>query len=154
MPIEQNLIKAIKAGLYAVLLTPLFFHRSFIFPFIAPKVFIFQSLVEIVLALWLAFIIFYPKHRSFKLSPFAAGLFILLAFLTISSLFGIDINRSFWSTQERALGLVALFHFAAFFLVLSHFTRLSLVKWRNYLSFSLIISFIAAFFAVIKLTYP
>lgn len=155
MSFEQNLVKAVKIGLYAVLLTPLFFHRSFVFPFIVPKVFVFQSLIEIIFALWLGLAIFYPQYRPRFSSPVFLVLSALLVILIISSVLGIDFHRSFWSTQERGLGLFALFHFAALFLVLSSIYRGSTsINWRRYFTFSLAVSFIAAFFAVIQLTYP
>ncbi|MDP3052566.1 MAG: O-antigen ligase family protein [bacterium] len=138
---KEILIKVIKFLLYAVLFIPLIFSRSLMYPFNTLKVFVFFSLMEIIFALWLGLIIFHKEYRPrFTPLKIILGLFFIL--LIISSIFGLDWHRSLWSVQARALGLIALFHFGALFIVLSGLWRE--INWKKYLGFSFIVSSIIA----------
>ena len=148
---EKFLTRGIKAGLFLVLLTPLFFAQSFIYPFVTPKVFVFQAIVELILGLWLGLVIFYPAYRP-KLTKLTWAVLIFLFVLTLSAVFGIDAHRSFWSTQDRGLGLVSLFHFGILFLVLANFR--DKLNWRRYFIFGFLVSLFASLFAVVQLYFP
>jgi len=138
---KEILVKIIKFLLYAVLLTPLIFYRSFICPFIVLRVFVFFSLIEIIFALWLGLVIFHKEYRP-RFTPLTIILGLFFILLIISSIFGLDWQRSLWSTQDRALGLVGLFHFGVLFLVLGSLRRE--LNWKNYFFVSFIISSVVA----------
>lgn len=142
---KKHLIQFIKVGLYLILLTPLIFSRSLVFPFATLKVFVFHSLIEIIFALWLGLIIFSKEHRP-RLTLLTKVLAVFFIVLIVSSVFGIDWSRSLWSTQDRMLGLVSLLHFGALFLILRSLWRE--LKWKNYLFFSFGVSSVVAFFTV------
>ncbi|MBI5732822.1 O-antigen ligase family protein [Candidatus Jorgensenbacteria bacterium] len=142
---EQFLLKAIKSLLYAALLLPLLYNRSFIYPFITLKVFTFQSLVEILFAFWLVLIIFYPTYRP-RWTPLRISLSVLLFVTAIGSFLNPDVHRALWSTQDRMIGLITLIHFAVFFIVLSSISHS--INWRRYLGISLAVSSIIAIITV------
>ena len=144
---EKNLLKVIKIGLYAALLTPFLTIQKFMFPFITSKVFIFNILVEIILASWLILIILYPQYRP-KLKSLSITLLSFFGILILSSALGADINRSFWSTQERAIGVFTFIHFLAFFFTLS---ALSAEEWKKYIKFSVLASVVMSLFAIVQL---
>jgi len=51
-----TLAKIVKAGIFAVLLTPFIFSRKFYFPYVGPKSLYFMAIVEAVFFLWLVLI--------------------------------------------------------------------------------------------------
>jgi O-antigen ligase len=140
-------------GLYLAVLSPLFFGKYFMFPFVVPKIYVFQALVEIMFAAWLALAIFDRRYRP-RLTPVTCLLGLFLFGLTLSSLLGLDLERSFWSTQARGLGLVALYHFAAFFLMLVSAARTGLLDWRKYLAFGFGVSVVTALGALLQVAAP
>lgn len=148
---EKFLIRAIKVGLYGILLTPVFFARSFIYPFLTPKVFVFQALVELIFGLWLGLIIFYPAYRP-KFTKLTWGVLIFLLVFAISAVFGVDPQRSVWSTQDRALGLVSLFHFGILFLILANLK--DKLNWRRFFIFGFFVSVVVAVFAIVEIYFP
>ncbi len=147
---EKNLLKIIKPGLYLALLVPFLTIQKFMFPFITSKVFFFNILIEVIFACWLVLVIFHPAYRP-KFTWILQSLTLFVGLLFVSSIFGADFSRSFWSTQERAIGLFSILHFFAFFLTLSVFTK---EDWRRYLKFSVLASVIMSIFAILQLYNP
>ncbi len=148
---EKFFLRSIKGGLYLALLSPVFFAQRFIYPFITPKIFFFQALAEIIFGLWLGLIIFYPAYRP-KLTRLTLVLIVFLGVITFSSLLGIDPQRSFWSTQDRGLGLVALFHFGALFLMLANLKHH--INWRRYFTATFYVSLFVSLFAIVQVYTP
>ena len=111
------MVKLVKWGLYALILTPLLYQASSLYPFLTLKVVVFQSLVELLFAGYLYLAIFEPRFRPSPtplLITFTA--FIFVAFLT--GWLGVDWRTSLWSFPERAIGTFGLLHFWAFFVML------------------------------------
>jgi putative inorganic carbon (HCO3(-)) transporter len=100
------------------LFAPLFVSGQFFFPFVGPKSLYFMGLVELIFAAWLILIILAPQYRP-KLNILLIAIILFVAVLILSTLFGADISRSFWSKYERMTGLLMWFHLLAFFLVIS-----------------------------------
>lgn len=139
MTFNNLLIRLVTFGLFVVVLTPLLISSDFLFPFLSPKVIVFQILVEIVfvLWLWLAFLdsSFRPKS-CLILWGFIAYLLVSL----VSAVLGVDFARSLWGISERLTGLVLEFHFFALFLVLTGFFRNNFNSWIKFLNFSFWVS--------------
>lgn len=116
--------KSLKIIRYLILggifLTPflvLIVASSLFFPFITGKNFAFRILVEVIFALWLILTIFdknYRPKKSWILITFTSFLIVF----TLSSIFGENFYRSFWSNYERMEGLITYLHLFAFFLIL------------------------------------
>ena len=147
--LELYLSKIVKYGLYAILLTPLAFWPKALFPFLTPKFILFQILVEIIFAAWLALLVLRNSNLRIHSNSTNNGLrlnnsnlqinanstnvdwdyiknhlltiaiLIFIAVSFISAIFGIDFQRSFWGIGARMTGLFAELHFFAWFLVLT-----------------------------------
>jgi len=149
--------KLIKIGLYLCLFTPLLFWKTFMYPFITLKVVVFNILVETIFLLWLILIL--PRIDNVRKSHFLTldltkVLVAFLAVLFIVSVFGIDFQRSFFSTSERQLGLFALVHFFIFFLILSDFIKKGLLNWKRYLFVCFLVSLVMAGLAFYQIKNP
>jgi O-antigen ligase len=116
--------KVVRFGLYLILSTPLFAWRGFLFPQLTPKVLAFQILVEIAtLAALFVFISsrsHKPKsgHEAASLPTVVAGMAVYLGYSLITALWGIDLSRSLWGSNDRQDGLILWIHLFAW-LVLS-----------------------------------
>lgn len=90
---------------------------SFIFPFIVPKVIIFRSLVELMLAAYILLLISnWDKYRPrFNIVNIAVVLFFFS--FAISTFSGLDTYHSFWDNHERMLGLLTIFHYVSYCLI-------------------------------------
>ncbi|OGD32522.1 hypothetical protein A3C91_03790 [Candidatus Azambacteria bacterium RIFCSPHIGHO2_02_FULL_52_12] len=114
---ENTLVKAVKAGVYAVLFLPLAVLPQ-IFPFITSKGFLFQIIVEIVFVLYCLLAFKNPAFRPKKTALFYALSFYFAALL-LSTVFGAEPERSFFGNFERMWGFFQLAHFFLFFVVVA-----------------------------------
>src|SRR3989344_2116287 len=115
---EVNIIKFIKAGVYVALFLPLVIIPWLFFPVSTSKGFLFQIIVEIIFALYLALVL---KNKNFlpkKSALFYAVSFYFLA-LFFSTIFGIDLYHSFFGNYERMWGFFQLSHFFLFFVIIA-----------------------------------
>ena len=147
--------KSLKIIRYLILggifLTPflvLIVSGSLFFPFITGKNFTFRILIEIIFCLWLILLIFdknYHPKKSWILIAFASFLVVL----ALSSVFGENFYRSFWSNYERMEGLITYLHLFAFFLVLISMMKENLWKW--FFNTSLFVSVIVGIYGLLQL---
>ncbi len=120
---EPFLFNIILFGVYAILFTPLFLDTGAYFPFVGPKSLYFMGLIQIIFFLWLYLAINYKRYRP-RLSTILVSFFLFLTVLFLSSIFGVDFSRSFWSKFERMTGFLMWLHLFGFFLVLSSVFRM------------------------------
>ena len=145
-----NIIKYLAFG--GVFLTPfvvLIVSGSMFFPFITGKNFAFRILVEIIAALWIVLMIFDARYKP-KKSFIAAMLAIFVIILTLSSVFGENFYRSFWSNYERMEGLVTYLHLFAFFLVLVSVMKTERI-WKWFFHASIGASVIVGIYGVLQI---
>ena len=154
-PYRRDINSILRLALYVTLLavlgTPFLFWRNFVFTFVVVRVFVFQGLIGLATALWLALVLRGAMPRP-QLTPLRSALLIFIGVLLVTSLTGVDIDRSFWSVQGRSLGLVALFHFALFSVVLTETLRER--EWPVYLRVSAVASIVAAAFTFVQIIHP
>ena len=112
------LLKLIKLGVGFILFIPLYVGGSFFFPFIFPKIWLFQLATEIILFFYVILAIYDNRYRP-KLNLVTYALLALTLVLVITGFTGIDVFRSFWGNTERMSGVIAWFHFVAFAIILS-----------------------------------
>lgn len=137
--LEKRLTAIIKILVYATFLMPLLvMGDTFIFPFVFPKAIYFRILVEIMFGLYLILCLINKDYRP-KKTPLFFALCSLFLVLFLSSLFGVDFQRSMWGNHERMSGWFTLIHFGAFFLVVSQVFR-AWPEWRWLLRWSLVLS--------------
>lgn len=135
------ILKTIIFGIFLTLLTPLIVNNRFFFPFVGLKSLYFMAIVEIIFALWLILIISDSQYRP-KFNLLTFSLILMLIILVLSSVFGEDFSRSFWSKYERMTGLLMWFHLFAFFLVIS--SVLSVLKFdKIFIASNTVASFIS-----------
>ncbi len=122
---DTHIFRALKIILAACLLTPLLAWSLVIFPYTAPKAFIFRILVEIAAVFYFYLVLKYPANFFTPLFKGGRGgilnlsvlVFLLISFL--SAIFGADFYTSWWGNLERMIGVWGLLHFVAFFFLLS-----------------------------------
>ena len=127
----NNWMKALKVILYLLLLTPLWFSGIFLFPFITTKVLYLRILVEVALAIYLILALKYPDIRP-RWNWLMKAVWIYLAVTVVSSLFGVNIAKSFMGTVERGEGVVTMLHYAFYFTMLVSVFRAER-DWYRYL---------------------
>jgi len=102
----------------AALFTPFLVDTASYFPFIIAKATAFRLIVEAMLVIWVLWLV---KKRNFKLqlSPLAKAILIFGVIIFISALFGVDFYYSLFSGNERMEGVFGIWHFIAFFLIIT-----------------------------------
>lgn len=146
----MNLIKyLLYAGIFAVPFLVFIVPGSMFFPFITGKNFSFRIIVEVMTALWLVLMLFDARYKPIK-SWVLAMLAIFVGIVALSSIFGENFYRSFWSNYERMEGLVTYLHLLAYFLVLAG-TMKTEKAWNWLFNTTLFASVIIAFYGVFQL---
>jgi len=139
--------KIVEYGTYLlVFLTPtLYFGGNFFIPYVTSKTFFFYGLVEIIFAGWLYLNFINDKYRlSKKDLLFFLPLIVLTGWLTLSGIFGVRPEMSFWSSLMRGTGLITLYHCLALSFVL-----VSLIKHHGLIFLkSLLLWFLGGAFIV------
>ncbi|MEK9180255.1 MAG: O-antigen ligase family protein [Patescibacteria group bacterium] len=154
---SKTLLKIIIGLIFAVVVAvPLFYIKPSIYPFVFDKTLFFQSLVEVLFALWLALTISRIGlmgliGRIRHISPIMLALAGFIAALLITSFTGIDQWRSFFSTYERAFGVFAIMHMAAFAVVLSSLWKE--IPWRKVFAASIATSVVVGVLAIFEFYY-
>ena len=117
--ISTNLIaRIIKYGIYLCFFSFLIISATTYFPFIVGKYVFFRILVEVLTFLYIILIILDKSYRP-KLSKIFIFLSLFVFFALLSTVFGADPYRSFWSNYERMEGFLTLIHYFAFFVIIS-----------------------------------
>ncbi|NQU83484.1 MAG: O-antigen ligase family protein [Parcubacteria group bacterium] len=126
---EYYLKTIIKYGIYAVLFTPLIYTNFTFYPFIVGKTLFFRTVIEIIFALYVILAVAYPAYRPKKSLLFSAVL-IYSGISILATLFSVDPLRSFWSNQERMMGLWTLLHAMMLFFVAGNIFKTK-KEWRS-----------------------
>ncbi|MFA5249255.1 MAG: O-antigen ligase family protein [Candidatus Paceibacterota bacterium] len=125
-----------------LLFAPLVVDSKILFPFVSGKSFYFIFFAEIIFFSWLGLIIFKKQYRP-KINTVSVILAVFLIAASLSTVFGVDPSRSFWSNYERMTGLSMLLHLFAFFLVISSTFKKN--DWLWIFGFSNVAAVIASF---------
>jgi len=142
--LEKTCLFIIRWGTYLVLFTPLVVNTQFFFPFVAPKTIFFRIIVGIILAAYLFLVM---KNRVYRprISPLTVAVVLFLAIFILASFAGINLHRSFWSTNERMTGILTMLHLLAFFIVLSSVWK-ERKDWERALGVSIIVGVILSLY--------
>ncbi len=147
-PLEKFLLGIIRYGVMAALLTPLILSSKFYFPFVGPKSLFFMAFCQVVFFAWLILILNYKQYRP-KLNYVLIAFGIFLLVILLSTIFGVDPSRSFWSKFERMTGSLMWLHLFGFFLaVSSSFKKLS--DWKRTFLVSIFIAILLSIFALLE----
>ena len=129
----ERILKTIKYIILGIIFLtpfiPLIVADSLFFPFITGKNFAFRVLIEIAFALWIILALYDKRYRP-RRSWILIFFFLFLLSSALSTIFGANPYRSFWSNYERMEGLITYLHlFAYFLLLISMFRTERLWKW-------------------------
>ncbi len=151
---KQNIVKAVKFFIYLTFFVPLLvLPTSFIFPFIVPKILVFRSLVELMIASYilLLFINWQEFRPKFSWLSLAVGAFFIS--FAISTFTGVDWYHSFWDNHERMLGLFTIFHYVAYYFICSSVLK-TWDDWRKALNVFLVAGSIVMSIGLIQVLNP
>jgi O-antigen ligase len=115
------------------------------FPFITGKAFIFRTLVELMLLLYIPLAVVAPEYRPKKsLGLYAYGAFMIV--LLVANLQGVNVSNSLWSNFERMEGYVTHAHLFVFTVILLSL-QVTAIEWKRLLQFHLAASTLVLFAA-------
>jgi tetratricopeptide (TPR) repeat protein len=104
------------------LLTPFFVNAQTYFPFIIGKATVFRIIVGLMMVIWTLWM-FGKQDSSLKknkksLSLLVKAVIVFGIIILVSALFGVNFNYSFFSGNERMEGVLGIWYFIAFFLII------------------------------------
>lgn len=103
---KSFLLKVLGTGL---VLIPIVFNNNHVRIFSTPKTFFVLVISEIIIFTW-AYLFCLKKKFLPKINILVTIITLLILSLTLSSIFGLSPNMSFWSTLDRGTGLITLIH--------------------------------------------
>ncbi len=115
--LEKGLLWAVKIGLWALPILPLYVSGSMLFPFITGKNFAFRIIVEILFVIWAGLAVIYPHFRP-KLTALVKAVTLFIAVVFFADVFSPNPYRSLFSNYERMEGFMMLGHLYLYFLML------------------------------------
>lgn len=115
---EKNLLYILYVCIVITLAVPLVVGNGYFFPYIFPKAVVFRSIVALMAVV---FLLLQWKNNNYapKFTIFTWFLTVFIAVATVASLFGIDMQLSFWGTFERSEGLLLWLHLLVYFIIVS-----------------------------------
>lgn len=153
----NNLVRLIRWGLFLLPFSALIVGGSFwgkvifpisgdlFFPFITGKNIFFRIIVEILFALWVFAAVFDKRYRP-KPTPIFWAILATVVALTLSTIFGANPHRSFWSNYERMEGLIGHLHLFLYFMILTN-VFLSSKDWKKFFFSSFLVSLVVSSYA-------
>jgi O-antigen ligase len=128
---------AIIALSYFSLITPLIVSSNFYFPFVGPKSVYFLFISQLTIFFYLILV---SQDKSYlpKKNLLLIAFLIYLFSMTLSTIFGVDPSRSFWSKFERMTGLLTWICLFGFLMALSSIKEK--IHWKKIFFVSLIIA--------------
>ena len=145
---EKVLNWIIRIGAMAILFLPLFVYRPVFYPYIFSKIIVFQIIVEIIFVAWLFLIVYCgKKYRPNFKNPLTLVLTIFIGLLILTSFTGVDVRKSFFSSQERMTGIISIIHFYLCFVILSS-VFLEAKDWALFLWTTLSCSFLLGLYGL------
>ena len=146
--------RCIRYAVYATFFIPLIVgQKSFIFPFIVPKILLFRSLVLFMLGCYILLLYGNWKMYRPRLTPHTIAILLFLGSFTISTIVGVDPYRSFWDNHERMLGLFTIIHYVIYFFICSAVFR-TWADWRRALQVFLFAGSIVMVIGLIQIINP
>lgn len=121
--IKNLLANILRWGLISLaFVLPFVVTPSTIYPFVFGKTLFFQSVTEILLALFIILLLLAPEYRP-RWDLFTGLVLSYFGIMILTSFLGVDFYRSLWGTEERGLGLFTQLHFVVFFVMLRSLFR-------------------------------
>lgn len=135
---EKTYLTILKWGAIASLFIVFFVFKNLLFPYITSKQISFNILTEILFAIWLVFVMRFPKYRP-KSNLITYGLIAYLLAIVASCFNSVDMTLSIWGDAERMLGVFHVLHFFILYLILITVFR-TWSDWRDLFVSSVVIA--------------
>lgn len=148
----SSLLRIVRWLAYGIIaLTPFFYLEASVYPYIVSKTLLFQGLVSLLFIGWCMLAV---RDRRYipQRTPALIGLGVFILVLIFTAFLGIDPLRSFWSIQDRMLGVVAFVHLAIFGFIISG--AQNIIEERKAFFFSIATASIIVVLAVLQLGNP
>ncbi len=126
---------------------------SFIFPFIVPKILVFRSLALLMLGAYLLLLQANWQKYKITFSWIDCAALLFFSSFAVSTFAGIDWYKSFWDNHERMLGLFTIFHFVAYYFIVSKAIG-EWKEWRVLLRVFLFAGLLVMFIGMIQKANP
>lgn len=120
---------AVKAGIFAALLTPFAVNMDLYFPFVASKGLWFMACAQLAFFSWLILAWHWKNYRPDFKNPVILAVLAYLGILFLSAILGANFSASFWSTFERMGGVLMFCHLTGF--MIAAVSVLNSRDWRN-----------------------
>ncbi len=144
--LENIYLKIIEWGTYLALFAPFIFIKEYFFPFVVPKTIFFRIVVDIIFVAYILLAVSNPKYRP-RITPLTIAITLFLGVLVLTSIIGVNFERSFWSVFERMTGLLTFFHLFVFYIVLTSCFK-ERKQWERILSVSILAAIFICFYAL------
>ena len=116
--LEKIYLLIIEWGTYVALLTPFILIKSYFFPYVSPKTVFFRIIVDIIFIAYILLLVSNPKYRP-RSNALTWSIVAFLGIVIVSSIFGVNFAKSFWSVFERMTGILTFLHLFGFYIVLT-----------------------------------
>lgn len=144
--LERIYLALIEIGVYFALFSPFVINQSYFFPYVSPKTIFFRIVVDVISIVYILLVVSSPRYRP-KFSALTVSIAIFLLVSVLTSLTGINFEKSFWGVFERMTGLLTLFHLFTFFIILSSVFK-ERKHWERMLTFSILLGILVSFYAL------
>ncbi len=148
---EARLTTWLKLGMYALPVTLFLYIHKTLSPFITLKIFTFEVIAVVLFAVWFVLITKYPQYRPGR-NRMTLAIAVFIGVLVVSALLGFNPGRSLWSSSDRAVGVVAILHFAVMTAVLA--AKKPVLAWRSYATYLFWVSVGMSLFAILQRLSP
>lgn len=131
--------KALLLGVLAVPLVAVIVLPGTYFPYVTGRAFVFRALIDLMLPVC-ALLLWLEGRKSLRWSPISTLFALLMGFMALADLLGVNAHRSFWGNFERMDGWVALAHLFALYLIMSVVMRTK-AEWQLFWAATTAVSF-------------
>jgi O-antigen ligase/tetratricopeptide (TPR) repeat protein len=145
---EKVMFRIFRYLVYLTLLTPFLVSKSFLFPFVTTKAFYFRIIIELALPFYLFLLIVNKKFRPNLKNPLNLLVIIFWAITLVTSLTGVNMQRSLWGNFERMGGAYYLLHLSFFYFYLVFMAQRSPKIFQFFLKLVLWVSAAIAVYSV------
>ncbi len=144
-------LKILTWGALLAPLTLFIYRHETVYPLVFLKIFVFQIIVELLFVLWLWFVLANPEYRP-KLGVVHLAIAIWLGVLLLTAFTGYNVEKSFWSTQDRSIGIVFILHAFAFALIVQ--TVVKGLSWQKFMQYLTAVGSVMALVTIVNRIFP
>lgn len=142
---EKIYFSIIEWGTYLIMFTPFIFIKDYFFPFVVPKTVFFRIIVDIIFIPYVLLAVSNPRYRPKFNNPLTIAIIIFLGITILTSLTGINLERSFWSVFERMTGILTFLHLFVFYIILTSVFK-ERKYWERILAVAILVGLLICFY--------